>query len=219
MDPDLTMVAHPISLPWEARRQRGAALLLTLLILMAISLLGVTALRASLFSARIATGAEIDAMAFAGAESAIDATLRALENQPGRLRRLLDGEPLRQCVTLAVQHQDGACGSGDHLDSRALVVAASRARRIGYRPVADSGTDTSDGEGPAAAVVEYRIAILGEATIARFGRHEYHLQEAVIRKPGPTAEVPVQGSGLHRSGWRPLSPAEAEAWLASDGGG
>lgn len=211
-----------MSPPWSVYRQQGMALLLTLLILMVVSLLGISALRTSLFSARMATGAEIDAMAFAAAESAIDATLGALKNDPERLRSLLAGNTLTQCVTLADPGKTGACGSGDHLDARALVVAESHARRIGYRPVVGGSVGFgTDDDGAAPRVVDYRLVILGEATIARFGRHEYHLQIVTKRGLKPVAKTPVRDtgfSGLHRSGWYPVSQAEAEAFLASGAG-
>lgn len=219
------MAPHLMRPPWSVHRhwhrQRGVALLLTLLILTAVSLLGVSALRASLFGARMATGTEIDAMAFAAAESAIDATLSALKNNPERLRSLLAGNTLTQCVTLANPGKAGACASGDHLDFRALVVAESHARRVGYRPVA-SGSIGVDSDETAPLVVEYRIAILGEATIAHFGRHEHHMQIVVVRGPKPATETPIPGAGLtalHRSGWHPVTEADAKAFLASEGGG
>jgi len=205
------MAAHLMGPPGSRCRQQGVALLLTLLMLTAISLFGAAALRTSLFGARMAMGTGIDAMAFAGAEAAIDVTLRVLENHPERLQSLLAGNSLTLCVTRADGARPGTCGSGDHLDPQALVVAESHARVIGSRAVADGDAKPT--------TVEYRIAIVGEAAVARFGRHEYHLQEAILRAPGPAAEAPAQGGGLHRSGWRPLSPAEAEALLAAGGGG
>lgn len=169
-----------------ARRQRGVALLIALLILVIVSLMGTTAMRTSMFSAKIATGTQISAMAFEGAESAISATIHNLKNDSARLQKLMAGTPLTQCVTLSDLSKEGECTGSDHLDSRALVVAESHARRIGYLPIKGGAVSSSGG---GAVKVDYRMAILGDAEIADFKRTEHHLQEVLKRGIKPSSDI------------------------------
>ena len=53
------------------RRQQGAALVVALLILVVVSLLGVSAMKSSVFSAKVATGTQADAMTFEAAETSL----------------------------------------------------------------------------------------------------------------------------------------------------
>ncbi len=52
-------------------RQEGAALVIALLILVVVSLLGVSAMKTSVFSAKVATGTQADAMTFEAAETSL----------------------------------------------------------------------------------------------------------------------------------------------------
>jgi len=47
--------------------QRGAALIVALLILVVVSVLGVSAMKTSMFAAKVATGTQADAMVFEAA--------------------------------------------------------------------------------------------------------------------------------------------------------
>src|SRR5690606_36675497 len=58
--------------------QRGAALLVALIILVMVSLMGISALRSSVFSGKVATGIQADAMTFEAAETALGVTYRSL---------------------------------------------------------------------------------------------------------------------------------------------
>ena len=50
---------------WETRfAQQGVALVVTLLLLVVLALMGVSAMRMSMFNARISTGAQLSAMTF-----------------------------------------------------------------------------------------------------------------------------------------------------------
>lgn len=168
------------------RRQRGVALLIALMILVIVSLMGITAMKTSIFSAKIATGTQVDAMTFAGAESAIDATIGNLNNNADKLQALMGGATMAQCITMADQIQDGECGTNDHLDSRDLVVSESHARRTGYQPI--NGGSVSSAAGTP-VVVDYKIAILGDGNVSSFKRQDYHLQEVLKKGIKPSSDI------------------------------
>lgn len=121
----------------RAHSQRGAALVVALLILIIISIIGITAMRTSLFSAKVATMAQASTMSFQGAESAISAVFDEAKNQsfssPGHvvgyaIAQLGVGKTvlIERCVTQATPYKQGACDSGDFVDARGLVKAGSR---------------------------------------------------------------------------------------------
>lgn len=172
--------------PMRAQRQQGVALLIALLILVVVSLMGITAMKTSMFSAKIATGTRVAAMAFGGAESAINATVTDLKAHRSRLQSLMIGGTQVQCVTMIDQGQSGACDVGDHLDSRGMVVAESHSRVTGYRPIKGSGVGTT---GAGIVKVDYEISILGTAEIEDFKRNEYHLQEVLMRGLMPSSVI------------------------------
>ena len=82
----------PVSMSFK-RHEQGVALLIALLILVVVSLMGITAMKTSMFSAKIATGTQVDAMAFEGAESSVSDAFKKLENMSSDdLQSFLSGE-------------------------------------------------------------------------------------------------------------------------------
>lgn len=173
-----------IATPRQA--QRGVALLIALLILVIVSLMGITAMKTSMFSAKIATGTQVDTLAFEGAESAIDATITNLQSNNSRLEALMGGTPETQCVTMTDQNQDGACTAQDYLDSRQLVVAQSTAKRTGFQAIPGNAISSAGG---APVVVDYKISILGDGNVSSFKRQDYHLQEVLKRGIKPSSDI------------------------------
>src|SRR5690606_17517971 len=101
--------------------QRGAALLVALMILVIVSILGVTAMKTSMFSSKIATGTQVDAMAFEGAESAVNEAFNYLANisdadlQPFLMAGLIEQRCLVGGDTGA---KPRACIAAERMDSR-----------------------------------------------------------------------------------------------------
>ena len=60
--------------------QRGAALIVALLILVVVSVLGVSAMKTSMFAAKVATGTQADAMVFEAAESSVADMYNTINN-------------------------------------------------------------------------------------------------------------------------------------------
>lgn len=118
--------------------QRGVALIIALLILVMISIIGITAMRTSIFNAKISTSAQGSTMAFQAAESALAALfLEASQYNAGgdetniifqALRQLDFGTltPIDRCVTQTDLYKAGACAAADRFDERGLLQASSR---------------------------------------------------------------------------------------------
>ena len=167
--------------------QRGVALLVALIILVIVSLLGVTAMKTSMFSAKIATGSQVDAMAFEGAESAVNASFEQLAAAGSAgLQPLLSGATLNRCLTAAQGLVDRACTGSDRSDSRGLVQAGSRARQNGIEPVGGGQVSYT---GNASVSVDFRIEILGQSEIDDFHVDNNHMQEALKRGPVSPSEL------------------------------
>lgn len=117
--------------------QRGAALIVALLILVIISIIGVAAMRTSIFNSKIATSAQAGTMSFQAAESALAGVLNEAEtvstSTPGHvigsaITSLGLGSNVVQnrCVTAADTQKSGTCAAADYMDSRDLVKSSSR---------------------------------------------------------------------------------------------
>lgn len=159
-------------------RQAGVALLISLLILVIVSLLGVTAMKTSLFSAKIATGSQINAMAFEGAESAVADAYGYLYNlSSAELQPFLNGQMVNRCLTASGVSLN-ACQNNDRMDSRKLVQAGSRIRQKGMQPVSGGQVSMS---GSGGMIVDYTFDIMGNSEIEQFDVDNHHLQQALKR--------------------------------------
>lgn len=160
-------------------RQAGVALLIALMILVIVSLLGVTAMKTSIFSAKIATGSQVDAMAFEGAESAINVSYEELYGMDSAgLQVLFGGGVLKRCLSHSQGALSRACASADHMDSRKLVRAGARIRQEGMEPVSGGQVSYS---GTSTVPVDFRFEILGQSEIDDFRVDNNHFQEALKR--------------------------------------
>ncbi|MBQ24292.1 PilX N-terminal domain-containing pilus assembly protein [Alcanivorax sp.] len=170
------------------RRQQGAALVVALLILVVVSLLGVSAMKSSVFSAKVATGTQADAMTFEAAETSLTGAYKELNGMSGAdlYTNLAGGKWLTRCVTEENTAKAGDCAQGDTLDSRGLIVAQSFSTLNGYALVEGAEIGTSAGS---MIDVDYKVAMLGESTMASFNLNNHHLQEALKRGLKPGSEI------------------------------
>ena len=162
--------------------------MVALMILVVVSLMGVSAMKSSVFSAKVATSTQADAMTFEAAETALAETYTELNQMDGEeLYRSLSGANVFQrCVAEDNTSKEGLCGNGDHLDSRGLLRAASTSRLNGYEPIAGSQISTTGG---GTVFVDYKIAMLGESEMNSFNLENHHLQEAFKRGIKPGSEI------------------------------
>ena len=170
----------------KVQAQRGVALVIALLVLLMVSVLGLSAMRASVFSAKVATGVQSDVMTFEAAENAIVSTydaLTALDNE--QLYAAVDGKPAEYCMKSS-GIAEGACGSTDAMDVRGLLQAGSFSYLDGFSPIAGSQVSSTGGAG---IFVDYRINMLGESEMATYRIENHHLQETLKRGIKPGAEI------------------------------
>lgn len=127
-----------------AQKQQGVALVISLMILMLVAVLGISAMRLSLFNAKIATSAQADTLAFQAAESAITAAYREARDDTDVAGSIVNAaltafsasgavQIQSRCVTSGDVKVSGLCGSSDFLDSRDLVRAQSETILTGQR--------------------------------------------------------------------------------------
>ncbi|MCC4308831.1 hypothetical protein LL252_09645 [Alcanivorax marinus] len=161
-----------------ARRQRGVALLVALMILVIVSLMGITAMKTSMFSSKISTGTQVDAMSFEGAESAVEDAFGYLYTMSSaELQPFLNGQVMQRCLT-ASGVSLSACQNNDRMDSRGLVRAGSRTRQKGMQSVS-GGQVSMTGSG--SMIVDYTFEIMGDSEIEQFEVDDHHLQQALKR--------------------------------------
>ncbi|MEL0168733.1 MAG: PilX N-terminal domain-containing pilus assembly protein [Pseudomonadaceae bacterium] len=166
--------------------QRGIALVVALLVLLMVSVLGLSAMRSSVFSSKVATGVQSDVMTFEAAETVVVGTydaLTVLSNE--QLYNAVDGQAARYCMKSTGAAQ-GSCGAGDFMDVRGLLQAESYSYLDGFSPISGSQVSSSGGAG---VFVDYRINILGESEMATYGIENHHLQETLKRGIKPGAEI------------------------------
>jgi type IV pilus assembly protein PilX len=169
-----------------AKSQNGAALLIALFVLVIVSVMGITAMKTSMFSAKIATGTQIDAMAFEGAESAITATYFEFVDNDDVMQTLLLGSKINRCITMSDQTVEGECQDGQTLDSRGLIVSESHSKVNGYAAIDGYQVGSSGG---GAQLVEYKIGILGDSELPDLGVENHHMQEALKRALKPASDI------------------------------
>src|SRR5690554_6617797 len=123
------------TLSTSVRAQQGVALVMALMILLIISVLGISAMRTSLFSSKIALGAQVGTMTFQASESAIAAVYdeaRGDISDPNNVlgRALLQKslgvvEIQDRCLTKTDLRKADICANSDFMDSRDLLRAGS----------------------------------------------------------------------------------------------
>lgn len=168
-------------------KERGLALMVALLVLVIISVLGITAMRTSMFNARVALGAQTSVMVFQGAESAINAVVIEAIGDTQDLPNHVIGRAMRQlslgvveiqerCVTAANPSVVGTCGADDFLDARSRVKASSQTIvKRNVRPAA--GTQLSSAGSSTTSFGFYDFVTVAEAEIPAFNLSETHVQE------------------------------------------
>lgn len=167
------------------KRQSGVALFIALILLVVISILGVSAMRMSLFNARISTGAQVNTMTFQAGESALqavyeealDADLGGQNNVILRAmnKRFTEGvfEVQKRCLTVANPYKAGDCASGDFMDSRDLIKASSQTVvKDAIRPVIGSSI-TSGGT----TVVWYDFVSVAKGDMEDLQVESHNVQE------------------------------------------
>ncbi|SDT92469.1 pilus assembly PilX family protein [Halopseudomonas salegens] len=160
--------------PYSANNQQGAVLVVALIILLMVSVLGLSAMRASIFSSKVSTGIQADTMTFDAAESAVAMSLNKLRgfNDSQLAAAVLNGQSMETCLLSDGTLKETACGDTDKMDSRELLRAGSYMvhRKNRCRMVAGSDVEVYR---------DYVIDVLGESDMQSYGIENNHLQEAL----------------------------------------
>lgn len=163
--------------------QGGAVLLVSLLILLMVSILGISAMRSSIFANKVATGVQADAMSFEAAETAIAVAYGMLEANDSLQTVFAPGYSTSGCVTPSGL-STGSCASGSTIDRRGLVQAEAYSYFGGY--TIRHGDQISISGSGSHIFPDYKINILGQSTMPSYNIENHHQQEALKRgiKPG-----------------------------------
>ncbi|MDF1822500.1 MAG: PilX N-terminal domain-containing pilus assembly protein [Alcanivoracaceae bacterium] len=173
---------------YSMRKQKGAALLVSLMILVIISLIGIAAMRTSLFNAKISTSAKASTMVFEGAETAISAVFKE-----GRYVDLLDpgqifasaisapGVIIDRCVTGSSLYKPGACTSVDFLDQRDLVKSGSRTAVVGRELNAGAAGEGGNRISGANRYVYFQFATAAKGEMPVLNIEQHTIQEFALR--------------------------------------
>ena len=135
------------------RKQQGAALFIALIILLIVSFMGVSAMRGSILSERMAFNTQAREMTFQAAETAINGVIAEARGNGALLSDLLGTLATRtHCVGITQQLIDGACDGDDSFDTRAVLRAQAESKYEGQRVAFGSDTST---------VVDYEFVTFG----------------------------------------------------------
>lgn len=165
--------------------QRGAVLLVSLLILLMVSILGISAMRSSIFANKVATGIQADAMSFEAAETAIAVVYGSMLSDNSLQTVFSPGYNSTTCITDSGS-TSGSCGSNTFFDNRDLLTAEAYSYFAGYKAL--SGTQISI-SGGSNLFVDYKINILGQSSMPSYNIENHHHQETLKRGIKPGSEV------------------------------
>jgi hypothetical protein len=178
------MMLNPLT-DTAARQQRGSVLFVVLIIMVMVMLMGISSMRAAVFSSKVSTGVQSDAMSFEAAETGIFVTFHDLQGMNGeQLMSAIDGTGSAYCIKDGTR-KGAECGTSDYLDERELLTAGAYVRQNGYRPIPGELISTSGGL-PTSPYVFYQIDILGTSAMPSYNTESFHLQETL--KPGPKVD-------------------------------
>lgn len=157
--------------------QQGAALLISLIILLLVSMMGISALRSSIFSGKVATSVQADAMTFEAAETALGVTFRNLDDLSNeQLYTGLAGGVMEHCILYSDPNSAGACAGSGFMDERELLRAQSTSFIAGYA-MRDGFAVGQSGSG--SIFVDYQVNMLAESEMPTLNLENFHLQEAL----------------------------------------
>lgn len=121
------------------RNQRGAALFVALIILLLVSLMGVSAMKSGIFQERMAFNSQAEETTFQAAETAIEGVIKEARNSTALLGQLAATHEVRtHCVSLTRGTAEGACTATDTLDLRKAVQAEAQSQYDRQRPLLGS---------------------------------------------------------------------------------
>lgn len=169
-------------------RQKGAALMVALMILTIVSILGVVAMRTSMFNSKITTTAQVATITFDGAESALSAVYNEAVYKPQTdpssiIFQLVNGYQdgvsavIDRCVGKGVGElfMQRSCTAADRADSRNLLRAGSRTVMKGFSSAPYLSSISSSG-GSTINFVWYEFMSIGKGEVDVFNAEQINEQ-------------------------------------------
>ena len=192
------MNAFPKMLAHRRAPQQGAAMLVALMILIVVTIIGVAAMRSSVFNSKIATGARASTMAFQASESALAALFTEAADQndanPDNALNVAIGqlslgvfESVERCITVSDMSKPGACTASDRYDSAGLMQASYRLAVNPNPRVAPPSRDMNDGgqisrAGEGTTIFgDYQFVGVGHGRLDMLDVDQFNIQEFARR--------------------------------------
>ncbi len=170
------------------RYQQGVALIVALLILLIVSMMGVTAMKSGLFNERMALNTQAEEMTFQAAETAINGVIAEARKPSStlvtELMRL--GTAQQHCITKAAGLLADACSATAALDARASVQAEATSQFETLRPWI--GTDIE-------VLADYQFYTIGQGDFVA------------------TVDMPFENT--HYQQWRKAGPGQRQFSVAN----
>lgn len=162
----------------ERIRQQGAALFVALIILLIVSMMGVSAMKSGILSEKMAFNTQARELSFQAAETAINGVIDNARSSGEFVSKLLGtGGVHTHCVNADNRMIEGACPVGTTFDQRSVLQGQAESRFDRQRVVFDND---------ASAIVDYQFLSIGEGKFAR-------------------ADLPFKNRNLQE--WRKLGPS------------
>lgn len=169
------------------RKQSGAALVIALMILVIISIIGITALRSSMFNTKVSTINQASTMSFQGAETAISAVFDEAVNQPFTTKGHVVGYAvaelgfgnqvvINRCVSHSDPYAQRVCANTDFVDSRGLVQAGSRTM-VKPTPRLKENEVITDNTGGSTSIRYYDFVTVADAHVPVLNVSNFNVQE------------------------------------------
>lgn len=180
----------------DAKRQRGAALAVALMILVITSIIGVTAMRTSIMSTKITVSAQASAMSFNAAETAINAVFEEGASAGAPIFTELmqrygigDPSPEPRCVSATTIYIDGLCPDGTFMDGRGLVQAESQTVLAGIGGMSGRIGQVSTSGNAGNISVSYNFLSLGHGSVPVVNTEHFNFQEFRTTAFKPAGEL------------------------------
>lgn len=139
--------------------QKGAALFVALIILLIVSMMGVSAMKGGILSEKMAFNTQARELSFQAAETAINGVIGEARTSGEFVSKLLGvGSSHYHCVTSDRLMIEGQCPEGTTFDDRSVLVGETVSRFDRKRVAFDN--DTS-------AIMDYQFHSIGEGRYAR----------------------------------------------------
>lgn len=184
----------------HARRQRGAAMLVALMILVVVSIVGVVAMRGSGFNAAVATGARAAMMVFQAAESGLAVVFAEasgdVQGDGDNVFNIVSSqlslgalESIERCITTDNPLKPGGCAANDRYDSAGQLQASSR---LAVNPTPQGPCNTELGQqvssvGSEPIFSSYQFVAVGQGNMPAMGLTNHNVQEFTRCSPGGLA--------------------------------